>query len=273
MGAEEAEAVFPGDGGDAVPAFLARPPGTGPWPALVVVHEVFGLTDWVRSACRRLAGEGFLALAPDLWARDRGRGFPEGTEDLKALLAFVGTVPAARLTGDLAGAARFLAARPDVRRESVGAVGFSMGGIFVFHLACEEGTPLRACVDFYGRVRYPSTPLHPRAPLDRVRDLRCPFLGVFGAMDDLVPLRDVLALKESLGGRGSVLAYPRAGHGFLNETRPSYRAEESEDAWRRAVLFLRERLAPDTIPEGAGPAVPEYRPPPSKKGRGRRGRR
>jgi carboxymethylenebutenolidase len=274
MEAEGAEATFPGHGGDPVPAFLARPAGPGPWPALVVVHEVFGPTDWIRSACRRLAGEGFLSLAPDLWARDRGRGFPEGTEDLKALKEFVGTVPAARITGDLAGAARFLAARPDVRRGAVGTVGFCMGGIFAFHLACEEGTPVRACVDFYGRIRYDaSTPEHPRSPLERVRELKCPLLAVFGAMDHLVPLKDVLALKESLGGRGSVIAYPRAGHGFLNETRAAYREEEAKDAWHRAVLFLRERLAPDTIPPGLGPAVPEYRPPPSKKGRRRRGRR
>lgn len=274
MGAAELEANFPGHGGDEVPAFLARPAGAGPWPALVVVHEVFGLTDWIRAACRRFAGEGFLALAPDLWARDRGRGFPEGTDDLRSLKAFVETVPDARMTGDLAGAARFLAARPDVRRDGVGTAGFCMGGIYAFHLACEEGTPVRACVDFYGRLRYDvSSPEHPRAPLDRVRELRCPFLGIFGAMDSLVPLKDVLALKETLGGRGSVIAYPRAGHGFLNETRPSYREEEAKDAWHRAVLFLRERLAPDTIPPGLGPAVPEYRPPPSKKGRGRRGRR
>ena len=153
-------------------------------------------------------------------------------------------------------------------------VGFCLGGIFAFHLACEEGTPVRACVDFYGRLRYGRpTENHPRAPLERVRELRCPILGVFGGTDELIPLRDVLALKETLGNRGSVIAYPRAGHAFLNDDRPSYREEDAKDAWRRAVLFLRERLAPDTLPEDAPPAVPEYKPPAAKKGRHRRRKR
>jgi carboxymethylenebutenolidase len=141
-----------------------------------------------------------------------------------------------------------------------------MGGIYAFHLACEPDA-IRACVDFYGRLRYERpTPAKPKGNLDRVAELRCPLLGVFGGMDNLIPLKDVLALKEALGGRGQVIAYPRAGHAFLNDTRPSYREEEAKDAWRRALLFLRERLAPDTLPPGAGPAVPDYRPADRKPG-------
>ena len=268
MRIEESEVRFPGHGGDEVPAFLARPEGPGPWPGVVVAHEVYGLTEWTRSACRRLAGEGFAALAPDLFSRDAAT-FPGEAADLASLKAFVGTVPDARFVGDLAAAARALRVRPEIRRDAVGVVGFSMGGIFAFHLACEEGTPVSACVDFYGRLRYAQpSPQHPRGPLERVRELKCAFLGVFGGMDDLVPLRDVLALHESLGGRGSVIAYPRAGHGFLVESRATYRREEAEDAWRRALLFLRERRAPDTLPEDAPPAVPQYVPPPKKKGKG-----
>jgi carboxymethylenebutenolidase len=264
---------FPGHGGDAIDGFLARPAGAGPWPGVVVAHEVFGLTDHIRDMARRLAAEGFAALAPDLWTRDRGGAFPAGETDLARLKAFVETVPDARITGDLAAAALHLRSRPEVRRDAVGVAGFCMGGIYAFHLACEPGA-VQACVDFYGRLRYDApSPLHPKGNLDRVGELRCPFLGVFGAMDNLIPLKDVLALKESLGGRGHVIAYPRAGHAFLNDTRPSYREEEAKDAWRRALLFLREGLAPDTLPPDAVPAVPEYRPPGGKKGGGgRKGR-
>ncbi len=263
----EAEVRLPRHGGDAVGGYLSRPAGAGPWPAVVVVHEIWGMTDHIRDLARRFASEGFVALVPDLWERDRGRGFPVGTEDLKVLRDFVGTVPDERIVGDLAAAARFLQARPEVRREAVGTAGFCMGGIYAFHLACEEGTPVRACVDFYGRLRYDRvTPEKPRGNLERVRDLRCPLLGIFGALDDLIPLRDVLALKESLGGRGSVIAYPRAGHAFMNDTRPTYRPEEAKDAWRRAVLFLRERLEPASLPPDAAPAVPRFHP----KGKGSR---
>jgi len=268
MDIAEAEVRLPGHGGDEIGGSLARPAGAGPWPALVLVHEVHGPSDHVRGMARRFAAEGFVAVAPDLWWRDRGKGFPEGATDLAVLKAFVETAPDARMVGDLAAAARFLRTRPEVRRESVGAVGFCMGGIYAFHLACEPGA-IRACVDLYGRLRYDRpSPAKPRGNLDRVGELRCPFLGIFGGMDNLIPLKDVLALKESLGARGHVVAYPRAGHAFMNETRPSYREDDAKDAWRRTLLFLRESLAPETLPPDAGPAVPTYRPP----GDHRRGR-
>jgi carboxymethylenebutenolidase len=273
MEIETADLRYPGHGGDPIDAFLARPAGAGPWPGVVVAHEVYGPTEHTRSVARRFASEGFAALAPDLWTRDRPVGaLPAADADLGAWKAFVGTVPDARIVGDLAAAARALRARPEVRRDAVGVAGFSMGGIYAFHLACEPGA-VQACVDLYGRIRYDApSPLHPKGNLDRVAELRCPFLGVFGAMDHLIPLKDMLALKESLGGRGHVIAYPRAGHSFLDESKPSYREEDAKDAWRRMLLFLRERLAPDTLPPDAGPAVPEYRPPAGKKG-GRGGKR
>jgi carboxymethylenebutenolidase len=250
---------IPGHGGAEIAAVLERPAGAGPFPAVVLVHEIWGLTDHVRDLARRFAAEGFVALAPDLWSRDHGNGFPAGETDLVVLRAFVETIPDARMIGDLVAAAAHLKALPGIRHSAVGTVGFCMGGIYAFHLACETGD-VAACVDFYGRLRYdrPSD-IKPRGNLERVRDLRCPLLGIFGGMDHLVPLKDVLALKDSLGGRGAVIAYPRAGHAFLNDTRTTYRAEEAKDAWRRAILFLREKLAPDTLPPEAGPAVPEYR--------------
>jgi len=249
-----AEVGFPGHGGNAIEGYLARPGGAGPYPAVVVVHEIFGMTDHLRDVARRFAREGFVALVPDLWWREGGT---KGETDLVRLRRFVETIPDARMVGDLSEGARFLQRRPEVRRDGIGTAGFCMGGIYAFHLACEPGVPVRACVDFYGRLTYPNpTPAKPRGNLERVGDLRCPLLGIFGALDDLIPLKDVLRLKESLGARGSVIAYPKAGHAFLNDTRPSYRPEEAADAWRRAILFLREHLAPDTLPPGAGPAVP-----------------
>jgi carboxymethylenebutenolidase len=180
--------------------------------------------------------------------------------DLKVLRAFVETIPDERMVGDLAAAARWLRTRPEVRRDAVGTVGFCMGGIYAFHLACEPGA-VQACVDLYGRLRYDRpTPAKPKGNLDRVGDLRCPLLGIFGAMDGFIPLKDVLALKESLGARGHVIAYPKAGHAFLNDTRPSYRPEEAADAWRRTLLFLRENLAPEALPPDAAPAVPRFHP-------------
>jgi len=275
-GTTTAEVRIPGHGGEEIGGFLARPAGAGPWPAVVLVHEVFGLSDHVRDLAGRLAEDDFVALAPDLWWREREGGLPAPDADLAEWRAFVEGIPDARMIGDLVASALALRTRPEVRRDAIGTVGFCMGGIYAFHLACEEGTPVRACVDFYGRLRYDApTPHKPRGNLDRVAELRCPFLGIFGALDPLIPLEDVLRLKESVGGRGSVIAYPRAGHAFLNDTRPSFRPDEAEDAWERCLLFLRERLAPDTLPDDAPPAVPEFREPKGKGSRrgGRRRRR
>ncbi len=250
-GVHEAAVFLPGFFNQSIGGFLVRPDGPGPFPALVVVHEIFGLNDHVRDLCRRFAREGFVALAPDLWSREGGT---KGETDLGKLRLFVEGIPDARMVGDLAGAAAFLQKRPEVRRRATGVVGFCMGGIYAFHLACEPGAQVQACVDFYGRLRYPNpTPARPKGNLERVRELRCPFLGIFGGMDDLVPLKDVLTLKEQLPRTGNVIAYPKAGHAFMNDTRPGYRPEEAADAWRRTVLFLREHLAPDTLPPDALP--------------------
>ena len=273
MDIEAAEARFPGHGGGEVGGFLARPAGPGTRPALVLVHEIFGPSEHSRDMARRFAAEGFEVLSPDLWWRDRGGAFPGGDADLPTLRAFVESIPDERMIGDLAAAAAFLRARPEVRPDGVGTVGFCMGGIYAFHLACERGA-VKACVDFYGRLRYDRTsPRKPKGNLDRVAELRCPFLGIFGGMDDLIPLEDVLALKESLGPRGFVIAYPRAGHAFMNRGRPAYAAAEAEDAWRRSLLFLREKLAPETLPPDAAPAVPRFRPAGTGKGGGPGGRR
>jgi carboxymethylenebutenolidase len=260
---------FSGHGDVEIGAFLARPNGAGPYPGVVLVHEIFGITSHIRDMARRFAAEGFVALVPDLWSRYPERKIqvaeastdlrPLAEEDLILLRQFVETVPDAQMIGDLAAAARLLQARAEVRKQGVGAVGFCMGGIYAFHMACEPLAPLKACVDFYGRLVYPApTPEKPRSNLERVKELRCPLLGIFGALDPLIPLVQVMRLKESLGGRGSVIAYPRAGHAFMNDTRPSYRPEDAADAWRRSLIFLRTHLAPETLPNDAGPAVPAF---------------
>ena len=264
------EVRFPGNGGQEVGGVLLVPEGIGPWPAVVVVHEVRGPARHVLDAARSLAEEGFVALVPDLWSRERAAGrLPAEDADLAAWTAFVETVHHARIVGDLAAACRWLLERPETGPRAVGTVGFSMGGIFAFHLACERGAPVRACVDICGRVRYGApTPNHPRGPLDRVAELNAHVLGIFGGSDPLVPLADVLALKEALAGRGHVIAYPRAGHSFLDPASEEFREDDAEDAWRRTLLFLRERLAPETLNEEEGPSVPVYTPAPAAGGGG-----
>jgi carboxymethylenebutenolidase len=264
------EVRFPGNGGDEIAGYLARPAAGGPWPGVVVVHEIFGMTDHLRDVARRFAAEGFAALVPDLWSREGGT---KGETDLVKLRAFVETIPDARMVGDLAAAARWLGIQPGVRPGVVGTVGFCMGGIYAFHLACVPGA-VKACVDFYGRLVYPHpTPTKPRGNLERVGELKCPLLGIFGGLDDLIPLAQVLELKSKLRPGSAVLAYPKAGHAFFNDTRTHFRPEEAADAWRRTLAFLRQHLAPDLLPPDAEPAVPELPEKKAGKGEAWRGRK
>ncbi len=250
-------------GGAEIGGFLARPESAGPHPALVLVHEIFGLTDYMQQTAERFAEEGFVTVVPDLWWRDTPDtpGEPLVETDLLKLREFVETIPDAQMIGDLVAAARWLRERPEVRKDGIGTAGFYMGGIYAFHLACEEGTPVKACVDFYGRITYPNpSDIKPRSNLQKVGELKCPLLGIFGGIDPFIPLQDVLHLKERVGGRGSIIAYPRAGHGFMAPDRGAYREDDADDAWRRTMIFLKEKLAPDLLEADAGPAVPEFVP-------------
>jgi len=148
--------------------------------------------------------------------------------------------------GDIDAAVRFLATRLDVRSRSIGVTGFCMGGQYALMAACTV-PGLAACVSFYGMLRYAqTTERKPASPLELAPQLACPFLGLFGADDALIPAGDVRELGRLLRRHGKVFqtkVYPGAGHAFFNDTRPdAFRPDAAKDAWRRAVRFLRSHL-------------------------------
>jgi carboxymethylenebutenolidase len=238
-----ADVVFPGDG-VALRGHCAVPAGGGPAPALVLVPDVRGLSDHYRGLARRLAGEGFLALAVDLYSRE---GVPD-LPDMAAVLRWMRALPDRRVLADLAAAARHLAGRADVRAGTVGIAGFCMGGQYALMAACAV-PGLAACVSWYGMLRYAETDaVKPESPLAMAARLGCPFLGLFGEDDALVPRPDVDELRAVLAGTGrpfEIVTYPGAGHAFMNDGRPdAYRPAAAADSWRRALTFLRTHLVP-----------------------------
>jgi carboxymethylenebutenolidase len=213
-------------------------------PAVILIHDVRGLSEHYRDIARRLANEGFFALAVDLYS---GEGAPV-LPTLESALAWMQRLNDRRVLGDIDAAVRFLGSRVEVRPGSIGITGFCMGGQYALMAACTIPA-LQACVSFYGMVRYTEkSEIKPQDALDMVPNLSCPYLGLFGDDDALIPRADVKELESLLRKNSKVFqtkTYAGAGHAFFNDGRPdTYRPEAAKDAWQRAVTFLRSHLNP-----------------------------
>ncbi len=235
------ETVFQRDD-SRINAYLARPEDSEDLPGLVIIPDVHGLSDHYRRVADRFANAGYVALALDLYSRE---GAPT-LGNLDEVNAWIAALPDRRILGDIGAAVRHLHQQPDVRDESIGITGFCMGGQYTLMAACEVNG-LRAAVSWYGMLRYKETnQLKPASPLDLAPRLKCPYLGLFGADDPIIPVADVEELQEILEREHKnfdVEIYAGAGHAFFNDTRPEmYRPKVAERAFRRATNFLRDHL-------------------------------
>jgi carboxymethylenebutenolidase len=218
--------------------------GPGRRPGLIVVPDVRGLSEHYCDVARRFAGEGFFALAVDLYSRE---GAPE-LPDMAAVFRWMRALPDTRVLSDLGAAVGYLARRPEVAAPALGITGYCMGGQYALMAACTV-PGIAACVSWYGMLRYGERDaVKPASPLDLAPELQCPYLGLFGEQDAIIPLADVEELRAILAReqkRFEIVTYPGAGHAFFNDTRPdAYRPDAAKDAWPRAVTFLRRHLRP-----------------------------
>jgi carboxymethylenebutenolidase len=218
-------------------------PERGPSPGVVLIPDVWGVSDLYRRLAARLADAGFAVLVVDQY-RYTGR---EGLTPTTAM-PFIAQLTDSFVLRAVQEAIEALAASGDVARRKVGVIGFCMGGQYALLAAC-LCRGLSACAPFYGMVRYEAgldPAKKPRQPLDALATLTCPVLGLYGAEDALIPLADVEALKTRLAQSqhaSAVHVYPGAGHAFLNDTRAdAYRPEAAADAWSKLVPFLRAQL-------------------------------
>jgi carboxymethylenebutenolidase len=216
-------------GDDTVQAILYTPKGKGPFPALVVIHEWWGLNDWMKEQASKLSDEGYITLAIDLY-----RGKVATTSDLAHEL--MRGVPDDRADRDLHAAVEFLKAQPDVKKDRIGAIGWCMGGGYSLDVALQEPT-LAADVIHYG---------HLADEVDDLKKINAPILGIFGGQDRGIPPSDVKKFEQqlkSLGKSVEIHIYPDAGHAFENPNNGSgYRQADAADAWQRTVAFLASTL-------------------------------
>ena len=208
--------------------YLAIPKaGTGP--GLIVIQEWWGLVDHIKDVCERFAGEGFVALAPDLY---HGKTTKSPDEAGKLMMA----LRIDEAEKDISGAIDYLKSNDAVTGKKVGVVGFCMGGALALYTATKNAN-VGACAVFYGG--------HPKVKPD-LPNLQSPVLSISGDRDKGVTPEVVHNLEKqlkSLGKQINVVIYPNADHGFFNDTRPTvYNPDAAEDSWRRTIEFFRKHL-------------------------------
>lgn len=225
-----------------IPAYRAMPEGDGPFPVVLVVQEIFGVHEHIQDVCRRFAKLGYLAVAPELYARQGDVG---GLTDFDEIRKVVSRVPDAQVMSDLDAAVAWAeqSGKGDVER--LGITGFCWGGRIVWLYAAHSAR-LDAGVAWYGRLVGESTELQPRYPLDVVAELKAPVLGLYGGADHAIPLDVVEQMRTALEKAdkpAEIVVYPEAPHGFHADYRPSYRPEAARDGWERLLAWFRRHGA------------------------------
>jgi carboxymethylenebutenolidase len=221
------EKVTFGSGGSGL---LVTPAGKGPSPAVLVIQEWWGLDEWVKDQARALAKEGYVALAVDLY---RGKVTNKQEEAHQYMMG----LPPEQALADLKAAFGFLAARPDVKKDRIGSIGWCMGGRYTLALATQE-PKLAAAVAYYGA---------PPADAAEIAKIQAPVLGNFGG-DDKGPSPDqVKAFEAEMKKAGKpvdVKIYEGAPHAFANPNNPwgGYREAAAKDAWARTTDFFARNL-------------------------------
>ena len=216
-------------GDETVQGVLYTPQGKGPFPGIVVIHEWWGLNDWVKDQASKISDLGYVTLAIDLY-RGKVATTPEEAHEIMR------GVPEDRAKRDLHAAVDYLSSQANVKKERLGAIGWCMGGGYSLDVALQEPT-LRADVINYG---------HLATDADSIATINASVLGLFGAQDHGIPVDDVKKFEQMLkqqGKKAEIIIYPDAGHGFENpNNKDGYRASDAADAWDRTVKFFASTL-------------------------------
>jgi carboxymethylenebutenolidase len=229
-------------GGFSMRAYRAAPQGRSNLPVVMVVPEIFGVHEHICDVTRRLAHQGYLAIAPDLMQR---QGDPSVIKEVGQIIAeVVSKVPDAQVMSDLDATFDWaLQNGGDVKRVAI--TGFCWGGRIVWLYTARQ-TRLRAAAAWYGQVNAKRGPLTPMQPVDLMRDLHAPTLGLYGGADTGIPAEHVQLMRNALqsgseAAQESVIqVYPDTPHAFHADYRPSYRKEAAQDAWARMLAWFRQ---------------------------------
>ena len=228
--------------GKEMDAYRAMPASGQGFGTIVVVQEIFGVHAHIADLCRRFAKAGYYAIAPELYFR---QGDPQSLTDVQALLReIVAKVPDEQVMGDIDATVAFAKGEGKADTAKLGITGFCWGGRIVW-LYAAYNAGLKAAVAWYGRVVGDSTPLTPKHPVDIAKDLKAPVLGLYGGADTGIPndtvdrMRAALKAGSPAAQKSQIDTYPDTPHAFNADYRPSYRKEQAEDAWKKALAWFK----------------------------------
>jgi len=241
----EVETIIFDSAGYPLPAYVAIPSESKRAPVLLVVQEIFGVHEHIRDVCRRLAKEGYCAIAPELYAR---QGNVTDITDMQEIInKVVRRVPDAQVLSDLDAAVAYvgLSGKGDTGR--LGIIGFCWGGRIVWLYSAHQSR-LRAAAAWYGKLAtgpYSSPSMQPLQPLDVAGELHVAILGLYGGKDEGIPLSDVARMREAVASAGKsdqcqIIVYQEAGHAFFADYRPSYHEPSAKDAWKKMLAWFQK---------------------------------
>lgn len=237
-GLEAGEVGIPVEDGK-IPAYRAVPKGNGPFPIVLVIEEIFGVHDYIKDICRRLAKAGYCAVAPELYAR---QGDLSKMSDVQQIVReVISKTPDAQWIADLDASANWAATSAKGDPKKLGAMGWCRGGRAAWIYAAHR-VDLKAAVAWYGPLAGERTAIQPRNAGDVVTELKAPLLALYGGADAGIPVASVEAARDQAVAAGrsvELVLYPEAPHGFHADYRPSFRKQAAEDGWSRALAFLR----------------------------------
>ncbi len=241
------DVTYPAPDGFDLPAYVARPGGDGPFPVVVVASEIFGVHEYIRDVCRRLAKAGYAAIAPAFFVRVED---PAGAE-MARVQQIVAAAGYEQVMGDIAATLDWASQQLWANADKVGITGFCWGGKVVWQAAARFAA-IDAGVAWYGRLAPPAnaTPEQVEAgapwPVDVAGDLKAPVLGLYGEADRGIPLDTVEAMRRALQRAAQtesrIDVYPAAPHGFHADYRDSYRPADAADGWAKLLALFEARL-------------------------------
>ena len=220
-------------------AYEARPKDAAARPAVIVLMEAFGVNGHIKDVTERIAREGYVAVAPDLYHREPERVVPY-TEMQKAI-GIMNRLQDPKVMSDVGAVISHLKSQSYVKANAVGVTGFCMGGRFTYLAAAHHNKDIHAAVAFYGG----GIPMGKPSPLERTGEIGCPISLFFGAKDQLIPQEHVEKIVKALTDQKKKFThkvYPEAGHGFFCNERGSYHADSAKDAWEKFKSFFAQNL-------------------------------
>jgi carboxymethylenebutenolidase len=227
-----------------VPAYYAAPEGKTDIPIVAVVQEIFGIHEHIQDVCRRLAKEGYFAIAVNLYER---QGDASAYTDIPKLIQdIVAKVPDEQVMSDLDASVAW-AAQHGGDDSRVGVTGFCWGGRITW-MYTAHSAKVKAGVAWYGKLTTGHGPLIKRHPVEVARELHGPVLGLYGAQDNSIPLADVETMKQRLADGNAhaqasqIVVYPDSGHAFFADYRPSYNEKDARDGWQKAIDWFAKYL-------------------------------